>query len=132
MNKKLGFISKIIGFAAACCFAAMIMPGTISAVNPIVQDVYTADPAPMVCSDGRLYVYTSHDEDDTINGFFTMNDWKCYSTTDMVNWTDHGTVLSYHEFEWAKENSSWAGQVVEKDGKFYYTYQLMQRTVRQQ
>lgn len=120
MNKKLGFISKIIGFAAACCFAAMIMPGTISAVNPIVQDVYTADPAPMVCSDGRLYVYTSHDEDDTINGFFTMNDWKCYSTTDMVNWTDHGTVLSYHEFEWAKENSSWAGQVVEKDGKFYY------------
>lgn len=89
------------------------------AVNPIVQDVYTADPAPMTCSDGRLYVYTSHDEDETLNGFFTMNDWKCYSTTDMVNWTDHGTVLSYHEFEWAKENSSWACQCIERNGKFY-------------
>ena len=43
------------------------------AVNPIVQDVYTADPAPMTCSDGRLYVYTSHDEDETWNGFLTMN-----------------------------------------------------------
>jgi len=37
----------------------------------------------------------------------------------MVNWTDHGTVLSYHEFEWAKENSSWAAQCIEKDGQFY-------------
>ena len=120
MKRKCSFISKILGVAVLGCFAAFVVPGSISAMNPIVQDVYTADPAPMVCSDGRLYVYTSHDEDETINGFYTMNDWKCYSTTDMVNWTDHGTVLSYHEFEWAKENSSWAGQVVEKDGKFYY------------
>lgn len=104
----------------AMAVGSMMPVQRASAVNPIVQDVYTADPAPMVCSDGRLYVYTSHDEDETINGFFTMNDWKCYSTTDMVNWTDHGTVLSYHEFEWAKENSSWAGQVIEKDGMFYY------------
>lgn len=120
MKEKSKFISKVIGFAAAGCLAAFVLPYTISAMNPIVQDVYTADPAPMVCSDGRLYVYTSHDEDETVGGFYTMNDWKCYSTDDMVNWTDHGTVLSYHEFEWAKENSSWAGQVVEKDGKFYY------------
>ena len=120
MKGKSKFISKVIGFAATGCLAAFVLPYTISAMNPIVQDVYTADPAPMVCSDGRLYVYTSHDEDETVGGFYTMNDWKCYSTDDMVNWTDHGTVLSYHEFEWAKENSSWAGQVVEKDGKFYY------------
>lgn len=48
---------------------SMIPMQRTSAVNPIVQDVYTADPAPMVCSDGRVYVYTSHDEDETINGF---------------------------------------------------------------
>ena len=30
--------------------------------NPIVQTIYTADPAPMVYKD-TLYVYTGHDED---------------------------------------------------------------------
>lgn len=123
MRRKVRLIKKLTAFMLTGALCITAFPAAVKkaeAVNPIVQDVYTADPAPMVCSDGRLYVYTSHDEDETINNFFTMNDWKCYSTTDMVNWTDHGTVLSYHEFEWAKENSSWAGQVVEKDGKFYY------------
>lgn len=114
---------KVIALVLSMSVTASLTPCNIikdvKAVNPIVQDVYTADPAPMTCSDGRLYVYTSHDEDETINGFFTMNDWKCYSTTDMVNWKDHGTVLSYHEFEWAKDNSSWACQCIERDGKFY-------------
>ena len=55
-----------------------------------MQTSYTADPAPMVY-DGRLYLYTSHDEDVTVDNFYTMNDWRLYSTTDMVNWTDHGS-----------------------------------------
>lgn len=118
-----------IGIAITVAFSMLVgsltgvsvnSPVVIKATNPIVQDLYTADPAPMVCSDGRLYVYTSHDEDETVNGFFTMNDWKCYSTTDMVNWTDHGTILGYNEFSWAKPNTSWAGQVVERNNKFYY------------
>ena len=54
---------------------------------------YTADPAPMVYN-GRLYVYTSHDEDVTVSNFFTMNDWRLYSTADMVNWTDHGSRIT--------------------------------------
>jgi len=109
-------LTMIIGTMAG---VALAPTEKVEAVNPIVQDRYTADPAPMVCSDGRLYVYTSHDEDVTVNGFFSMNDWSCFSTTDMVNWTDHGTVLSFREFEWAKENSSWACQCIERDGLFY-------------
>ena len=62
-----------------------------NAQNPIVQTMYTADPAPMVYN-GKLYLYTSHDEDDA--SWFVMNDWKLYTTTDMVNWTDHVVVLS--------------------------------------
>jgi len=39
--------------------------GTIyHADNPIVQTIFTADPAPMVYN-GTLYLYTGHDEDDT-------------------------------------------------------------------
>ena len=30
--------------------------------NPLFRDAYTADPAPMVAKDGRLYVFCGHDE----------------------------------------------------------------------
>lgn len=83
--------------------------------NPIVQTAYTADPAPLVYND-KLYLYTSHDEDDST--WFTMNDWKLYSTDDMVNWTEHPTPLSFKTFEWAR-GDAWAAQCIERDGKFY-------------
>lgn len=47
-----------------------------------------------------------------------MNDWKLYTTSDMVNWTDHGTVLKYSDFSWAK-GDAWAAQCIERDGRFY-------------
>ena len=85
------------------------------AQNPIIQTAYTADPAPMVYND-KVYLYTSHDEDNST--WFTMNDWKLYTTDDMVNWTDHGVVLKYTDFEWAKSDA-WAAQCIERNGKFY-------------
>ena len=104
--------------AAAGIFAATtIYSAAAVADNPIVQTSYTADPAPMV-HDGRLYVYTSHDEDVTVNNFFTMNDWRVYSTVDMVNWTDHGSPAGYKTFSWGT-GDAWAIQVVVKSGKFY-------------
>ncbi|WP_353137770.1 glycoside hydrolase family 43 protein [Pseudopedobacter sp.] len=98
-------------FAYAFCFW---VNGAFSQ-NPIIQTMYTADPAPMVYNN-RLYVYTTHDEDQST--WFNMNDWKVYSTNDMVNWTDHGTILKYSDFAWAK-GDAWAAQCVEKNGKFY-------------
>ena len=41
----------------------------------------------MVWND-RLYLYTTHDADGST--WFTMDDWRLYSTNDMVNWTDPG------------------------------------------
>jgi arabinoxylan arabinofuranohydrolase len=100
---------------------ALAIGGLISAParadNPIVQTSYTADPAPMVY-EGRLYLYTSHDEDVTVSNFYTMNDWRLYSTTDMVNWTDHGTPAGLKTFNWSTD-SAWAPQGVARNGKFY-------------
>jgi arabinoxylan arabinofuranohydrolase len=84
--------------------------------NPIIQSIYTADPAPMVYKD-TLYLYTGHDEDNAT--WFTMKDWRCYATTDMVNWTDHGSPLSIKTFKWAKKDA-WAGQCIYRNGKFYW------------
>lgn len=95
---------------------AVVLSGlSVNAQNPIIQTAYTADPAPLVYND-KLYLYTSHDEDDST--WFTMNDWKLYSTDDMVNWTEHPTPLSFKTFEWAR-GDAWAAQCIERDGKFY-------------
>jgi len=111
MRKKVFIMMSIMlvmVFESTMCFAD----------NPIVQTLYTADPAPMV-HDGICYVYTTHDEDTIVDNFYTMKDWRCYSSTDMVNWTDHGSPLSYNTFSWG-QGDAWAGQVIYKDGKYYF------------
>ncbi len=86
------------------------------AQNPIVQTWFTTDPAPMVAGD-TLYVYTGHDEDGA--DFFWMQEWRIYSTTDMVNWRDHGSPLALESFSWA-DDRAWASQCIERDGKFFW------------
>ncbi len=95
---------------------AFLSASSLTAQNPIVQTWYTSDPAPMVSGD-RLYVYTGHDEDRA--DFFWMYEWRCYSTADMVNWTDHGPLLSLESFSWA-DDRAWAAQTIERNGKFYW------------
>lgn len=100
-------------------FSLALAALALTAANPypIIQTSYTADPAPMVYND-TVFLYTTHDEDDA-NGF-KMFDWLLYTSTDMVNWTDHGAVASLKDFKWnTRDNGAWAEQVVERDGKFY-------------
>jgi arabinoxylan arabinofuranohydrolase len=105
------------------------------AINPIIQTIYTADPAPVV-QDGVCYLYVDHDEDKLVNNFFTMKDWRCFTSTDMVNWTDHGVVASLRNFKWAGsgwgggfENGAWALQTIERDGKWYMYCPLQGRGI---
>ena len=76
--------------------------------QPIVQTRYTADPAPVVFND-TVFLYTTHDENDADN--FKMFDWLLYTSTDMVNWEDHGAVASLQDFDWrVRDNGAWAEQ----------------------
>ncbi len=94
---------------------------------PLFQTKYTADPSPLVVGD-TLFLYTSHDaspedipdpNERSSAGFF-MYDWLLWSTTDMVNWTEHGAVASLKDFPWrSRENGAWAIQTVERNGKYY-------------
>ena len=105
---------------------AIIAMSSISisqAQNPVIQTAYTADPAPLVYNN-RMYLYTGRDEDNST--WFTMHEWRVYSTDDMVNWTDHGAVLSYKEFDWAT-GDAWASQCIEREGKFYFYVTLTSR-----
>lgn len=107
-------ISKILLLCSGCGLLNCL---NVSAQRPIIQTKYTADPAPMVYND-TVFLYTTHDEDDAEG--FKMQDWLLYTSTDMVNWTDHGVVASLKSFDWVKrDNGAWAEQVVERNGKFY-------------
>ena len=99
-------------------FLAIALASSTAALaqNPIIQTQLTTDPAPLVCGD-RIYVYTGHDEDHA--DFFWMNEWRVYSSTDMVNWTDHGSPLNQSSFAWA-DDRAWAAQAIERNGKYYW------------
>src|SRR5689334_25247715 len=103
------------------------MARTARADNPIVQTISPADPAPLVYN-GRVYLYTGHDEDNST--YFTMKEWRVWSSADMVNWTDHRSPLNLARFSWASANA-WAGQTIYRNGKFYWYVPMTVRATGQ-
>lgn len=122
INKISAFVGVL--FVSALTFAQQrpkATPAEVTAAahyrNPIVQTWYTTDPAPLNVGDSVLFVFTGHDEERA--DFFWMQEWRAYSTRDMVNWEDHGSPLALESFSWA-DDRAWAAQVIERNGKFYW------------
>ena len=109
-----------IGVAAIIFATVGSLPalGQTPGSNPIITDCYTADPAPLVVGN-TVYLYNDHDFGSN-NSTYVMYDYRIYSSTDMMNWTSYGTVLSYTNFAWAT-NSAWATQCIGPvNGKYYW------------
>lgn len=89
--------------------------------NPINfgSKIRTADPSGHVWKDGRMYVYTSHDEE--CQEDFWMKDWYVFSSADLINWTNHGACLSVDDLTWA-DNFAWAPDCAYKNGKYYFCF----------
>ncbi|MBB5351563.1 beta-xylosidase [Haloferula luteola] len=96
--------------------------------NPIVTDLFTADPCPMVHGD-TLYIYTGHDEQTEEGKGFVMNDWYCFSTQDMVTYEKHGPLLSWKDFSWSK-GDAFASHVIEHEGKFFWFVSIRHKDVK--
>lgn len=92
------------------------------AENPLFTNIYTADPAPHGnFGDGKLYVYADHDTD--YSGYSAMYDYHAYSTTNLIDWIDHGSVLNVDDFKWTRggPGAAWDGDCQKgSDGKYYY------------
>lgn len=129
---------KTAGGAAVVAVIATDRPGPAGAAlpsgtatgsgNPIVTDIYTADPDAFVF-DGRLYVGTDRDQAPLGATDFVMRDWHMYSTSDTVTWTDHGVRMSLADFAWADANA-WAPQMVHRDGRFFWYVPVRQAATR--
>lgn len=91
--------------------------------QPLVRDIYTADPSAHVFN-GKLYIYPSHDIDSGITtdgegDKFDMKDYRVFSLdTDTNAVTDHGEALTLKDVPWASRQL-WAPDAAEKNGKFY-------------
>lgn len=96
------------------CVAAMIV-SIVSAQNPVIKHPFTADPSIHRWSDGKFYIYGSHDKDQA--GKWNMEDYHVFSSDDMVTWRDHGVVLSNKQTPWG--GPFWAPDAAERDGHYY-------------
>jgi hypothetical protein len=86
----------------------LVLPIPIAAEYEIFTQRYSGDPSPFV-SGGRMYITSSHDlANDT---GWSMHDYNCVSSDDLVNWRDEGIVFSMDTVRWAR--LAWAQQVVE-------------------
>lgn len=96
---------------------------TTNAQNPIIRNIYTADPSAHVWSDGRLYIYPSHDIDPP-RGCDLMDQYHVYSTEDMVHWTDHGEILRASQVSWGRSEGGfmWAPDCAYKNGTYYFYF----------
>ncbi|MDE6561921.1 MAG: family 43 glycosylhydrolase [Muribaculaceae bacterium] len=102
-------------------FAASLL-----AQNPIIHDQFTADPTARVFN-GRMYMYPSHDIVSPIESlaeWFCMADYHVFSSDNLVDWTDHGVILTQNSIPWVKPDSyaMWAPDCVEKDGRYYFYF----------
>lgn len=88
----------------------------------LIKHIYAADPSAHVWSNDTtiLWVYASHDEPNT-NHHITMFDYHVFSTKDLVNWSDHGRVLSVDDVDWAISHA-WAIDAAYWKQKYYLVY----------
>jgi arabinoxylan arabinofuranohydrolase len=104
---------KIVLFHMVLVFAG----ATALTQKPVLPDFH-ADPSAHVW-EGRIWVYPSHD----IAGseYWDMTDWHCFSSEDLVNWTDHGVIFSLHDISWA-DKYAWAPDCIRRNGKYYFYF----------
>ena len=91
--------------------------------QPLVTDIYTADPSARVFN-GKIYIYPSHDIETgvTTDGEGDKFDMKDYRVLSMDNVggpvTVHEEALKLEDVPWASRQL-WAPDAAEKDGKFF-------------
>ena len=94
--------------------------------NPIIRDQFTADPTARVFGE-RIYLFPSHDilpPEGQRQNWFCMEDYHVFSSENLVDWTDHGVIVSQQQVPWGKQNgySMWAPDCVERGGKYYFYF----------
>ena len=87
-------------------------------------NLFTADPAAHVFSDGQLWLYADRDPARANKTWWAMCDYHAFSTRDLENWIDHGSVLSCDDIPWCA-GPAWDGDCVERNGRYWYFFPMI-------
>lgn len=101
--------------------------------NPVSQMHGAADPDVQVWGD-TIWVYTSQDRK-MIPGvheshYDAMDGYHVFSTTDLVNWTNHGEIMHSGDISWANGGFLWAPGSARKNGKYYLYYPVKDKQLQ--
>jgi arabinoxylan arabinofuranohydrolase len=109
-------MSDAPGSATALLVVLLTSSGAL-ADYPIMSHRYLADPGSLVY-EGRIYLYNSNDDDNAVEGGYTMHSIVCVASSDLKNWTDHGVVFQVPaDASWAQ--NSWAPQPIARNGRIF-------------
>jgi hypothetical protein len=89
--------------------------------------MYSADPTARVFGN-KVYLFPSHDILATPGkgrvGWFCMEDYHVFSSSNLTDWTDHGIVVTQNKIPWVKPDSysMWAPDCIYRNGKYYFYF----------
>ncbi len=111
-----------IQYSLSVLVLLVLLLSNASAQNPLINDQFTADPSARVFGD-KVYVYPSHDLDCGTD-WFCMKDYHVFSSKNLVDWTDHGVIVSQDEVDWVDPNANamWAPDAYKRDGTYYFYF----------
>ncbi|MGZ3952546.1 MAG: family 43 glycosylhydrolase, partial [Flavisolibacter sp.] len=76
----------------------------------------------------KVYLFPSHDilatEGKGRVGWFCMEDYHVFSSSNLADWTDHGVIVQQNKVPWVRPNSysMWAPDCIERNGKYYFYF----------
>ena len=117
----------LCSFAVRWSYFILLVANNSFAQNPIITNQFTADPAARVF-EGRVYLYPSHDilasEGRGRIGWFCMEDYHVFSSGNLIDWTDHGIIVSQTTVPWVRPASYalWAPDCISRNGKYYFYF----------
>lgn len=140
MNKAAAIIGSAIisALAAGCATSAGQTPASAAVdasrylAQPLVSEIYTADPSAHVWADGRTYIYPSHDieagvPEDDLGSHFAMRDYRVLSM-DRIGGpvTIHPAALDIAQVPWAGRQM-WAPDAAYRNGTYYLYFPAKDR-----
>jgi hypothetical protein len=105
----------------------VVLGKNIFSQNPIIRTMYSADPTARVFGD-RVFLFPSHDilatEGKGRVGWFCMEDYHVFYSTNLTDWTDHGIIVTQNKIPWVRPDSysMWAPDCIERNGKYYFYF----------
>jgi len=80
-----------------------------------------ADPE-IHCFNGRYYIYPTGPASHEKQACF-----ECWSSDDLTNWRNEGTILDFADVPWTRSYAAWAPSCAQSpfDGKFYFSWAMV-------